>query len=267
MDQVEISHKDMEDINNNTLTFGLCAPEQPDNAVRQEFKVPQTLPTHVLPVDLKTLDKQLNKIHDEYEDYADSDSETDYADVDPSIPGQKYCLMSFVSPPITTYEKLAIIYVNDFLKEYLPEIGAHIDYIKVMSRYEQWKIDHPHIMRKLGIAEFGTPGYEGYVKFRGVFRGVHEAKEYSKKLQDEKFNIMIGKVGWWLPFSGKKEDAVNQETSNKLLNTMIKRRLENQKKASALHVYRQEMAKLQQQEKINSNVKKMKKLPLNIVKL
>jgi hypothetical protein len=67
------------------------------------------------------------------------------------------------------------------------------------------------------------------LKVRGVFDTLEEAKNRSEFLKkvDNKFNIFIGQVGVWCPWSPNPNDINNQEYSESQLNTLMKKYKEN----------------------------------------
>ena len=68
------------------------------------------------------------------------------------------------------------------------------------------------------------------IKVRGVFDTVEEARMRSEflKKQDKNFNIFIGQVGCWCPWSPNPDDLSNQEYSETQLNTLMKEYKKNQ---------------------------------------
>jgi hypothetical protein len=67
------------------------------------------------------------------------------------------------------------------------------------------------------------------LKVRGVFDTLDEAKNRSEFLKkvDNKFDIFIGQVGCWCPWSPNPNDLQNQEYSETQLNTLMKKYKEN----------------------------------------
>ena len=80
------------------------------------------------------------------------------------------------------------------------------------------------------------------IKVRGVFDTVEEAKMRSEflKKQDKNFNIFIGQVGCWCPWSPNPDDLSNQEYSETQLNTLMKEYKKNQESKDEIFEKRRE---------------------------
>ena len=80
------------------------------------------------------------------------------------------------------------------------------------------------------------------LKVRGVFDSIEEAKtrsEFIKKI-DNKFDIFIGEVGCWCPWSPNPNDLQNQEYAETQLNTLMKKYKENMESKDALFEQRKQ---------------------------
>ncbi len=80
------------------------------------------------------------------------------------------------------------------------------------------------------------------LKVRGVFDTIEEAKnrsEFLKKI-DNKFDIFIGQVGVWCPWSPNPNDLQNQEYSETQLNTLMKKYKENMQSKDILFEQRKQ---------------------------
>ena len=89
------------------------------------------------------------------------------------------------------------------------------------------------------------------IKVRGVFDTIEEAKNRSEFLKkvDDKFDIFIGQVGCWCPWSPHPSDLENQEYGETQLNTLMKKYKENMDS-------KDEVFEKRKQEAINSSSNK-----------
>lgn len=177
-----------------------------------------------------------------------STKEVDYLDEDKQIRGQNYVLMSFISPENVLKDKEAF-YFSKFLDQFgkdmntlfsgilakYPDSKELIDSVKANHSYiedakemdEQYKffksLKSSDIEAEfLKNNEFKT-SMRG-IKIRGVFDTIEEAKSRSEfiKKYDNKFDIFIGQVGCWCPWSPNPNDLESQEFSETQLNTLMK---------------------------------------------
>lgn len=182
-----------------------------------------------------------------------STKETDYLDEDKKIRGQNYVLLSFISPEDVILNKECFFF-SRFIKQFSTDMTTLFN--GIVSKYpdskeliDSLKGNHSYIFddKELGeqynfyksvhssemeseyhrINNFQT-SIRG-IKVRGVFDTVQEAKnrsEFLKKI-DDKFDIFIGEVGCWCPWSPNPNDLENQEFSETQLNTLMKQYKEN----------------------------------------
>jgi hypothetical protein len=179
--------------------------------------------------------------------------EIDYLDEDKPIRGQNYVLLSFVSPEDVILNKEAY-YFSRFLQQFSKDMGTLFN--GLLSKYPDAKdlvdtvknnhlyISDPKEMDEQYRYFKSANSYEiesDYhrdnnfqttirgLKVRGVFDTLDEAKnrsEFLKKI-DNKFDIFIGQVGCWCPWSPNPNDLQNQEYSETQLNTLMKKYKEN----------------------------------------
>lgn len=182
-----------------------------------------------------------------------STKEVDYLDVDKKIRGQNYVLLSFISPDDVIANKESYYFskfLNQFgkdmntlfdgLKSKFPESKEMIDTIKSNHIYlsdekemnEQYKffksVNSTDIESDYHRDNNFQTSVRG-IKVRGTFDTVDEAKnrsEFLKKI-DNKFDIFIGEVGCWCPWSPNPNDLQNQEYAETQLNTLMKKYQEN----------------------------------------
>jgi len=182
-----------------------------------------------------------------------STKEMDFLDEDKPIRGQNYCLLSFLSPEDTLANKEAY-YFSRFLtnfgrdmktlldnlenkysesKELIETIRTNHAYLfdtkEMNEQYKFYKSVNSEEVEKDFYRENNFTTCVRGIKVRGVFDTVEEAKnrcEFLKKL-DNKFDIFVGQVGCWCPWSPNPNDLQNQEYSETQLNTLMKQYKKN----------------------------------------
>ena len=177
-----------------------------------------------------------------------STKETDYLDEDKPIRGQNYVLLSFVSPEDVLMNK-EVYYFNKFLDQFGKDMKTLLD--GIASKYPESKdlVDtvqqnHSYVFNAKDLNEqynfFKSVNFNDIessfhrdnnfittmrgIKVRGVFDTMEEAKNRSEFLKraDNKFNIFIGQVGCWCPWSPNPDALENQEYAETQLNTLMK---------------------------------------------
>ena len=182
-----------------------------------------------------------------------STKDFDFLDEDKPIRGQNYVLLSFLSPEDTLVNKEAFYFTRflnqfgkdmttlfDGLRAKFPESKDMIDTIHNNHKYlsdpiemnEQYKffksVNSSEIEADFHRDNNFQTSIRG-IKVRGTFDTVEEAKnrsEFLKKI-DNKFDIFIGQVGCWCPWSPNPNDLQNQEFGETQLNTLMKKYKEN----------------------------------------
>jgi hypothetical protein len=182
-----------------------------------------------------------------------STKEVDYLDEDKPIRGQNYVLVSFVSPEDVIVNKEAY-YFSRFIEQFgkdmntlftgiqakYPDAKDLIDTVKnnhlyisdVNEMQEQYKFFKSTNSADIEADYHRDNNFQTTIrglKVRGVFDTLEEAKNRSEFLKkvDNKFNIFIGQVGVWCPWSPNPNDINNQEYSESQLNTLMKKYKEN----------------------------------------
>jgi hypothetical protein len=182
-----------------------------------------------------------------------STKEMDYLDEDKPIRGQNYCLLSFLSPETTLvnkenyyFSKFTNKFGNDMKslldnlenkypdsKELVETIRTNHSYLfdvkELDEQYKFFKSIHSEEIEKDFYRENNFQTSMRGIKVRGVFDTIDEAKnrcEFLKKL-DNKFDIFIGQVGCWCPWSPNPNELENQEYSETQLNTLMKQYKKN----------------------------------------
>ena len=194
-------------------------------------------------------------------------TEEDFLEVDQPIPGQSYVCLSFVSPEKTIVNKEQWMFYNyhqyvigeyhkifQNLTEKMLESGddtvpvtSVVDLMKRMKRvfdvnqveYEKWKEltedfrfrEGDALGRKFDEQNNFQTSVRG-VKVRGVDDTYREAEIRSKVLQrmDNRFDVFIGQVGYWLPWHPDVNKIQDQEYINDELNTLVKEYKNNESK-------------------------------------
>jgi hypothetical protein len=182
-----------------------------------------------------------------------STKEVDYLDEDKPLRGQNYVCLSFISPEDILADKEVYAfgkYLSQFSKDFstmldmliqkypddkdlltsLRENNGHIykndelqEQYRFFRRTNSAEIDREFLEKN----DFKT-SVRG-IKVRGSFETLKEAQiraEVLKKMGD-KFDIFIGQVGCWCPWSPNPEDLENQEYAETQLNTIMKKYREN----------------------------------------
>jgi len=182
-----------------------------------------------------------------------STKEVDFLDEDKPIRNQNYCLLSFLSPEDVLINK-ETYYFSKFLDKFGKDMDTLlnnlalkyqdskdlIETIKTNHSYifsykemdEQFKffksVNSDEIEKDFHKENNFTTSIRG-IKVRGVFDTIDEAKnrcEFLKKI-DNKFDIYIGQVGCWCPWSPNPNDLQDQEYSETQLNTLMKQYKKN----------------------------------------
>ena len=182
-----------------------------------------------------------------------STKEVDFLDEDKPIRNQNYCLLSFLSPEDvlknkeayyfsrfidkfgkdmkTLFDNLANKYPDD--KDIISGICDNHSYLfdnkEMNDQYKFFKsVNSADIDNDFHRENNFNTSIRG-IKVRGVFDTIDEAKnrcEFLKKV-DNKFDIFIGQVGCWCPFSPNPNDLENQEYAETQLNTLMKQYKKN----------------------------------------
>ncbi len=182
-----------------------------------------------------------------------STKEADYLDEDSPLRGQNYVCLSFISPEeilankdVWVFERymeavggeikglldgLEAKYPDD--KELVKTMRDNYGYLftknQMQEHFRFFKDFHGEKLEKeFHEANNFRTSVRG-IKVRGVFDTLQEAQkraEYLKK-QGDKFDIFIGQVGVWCPWSPNPSDIQNQEYTETQLNTIMKQYKEN----------------------------------------
>jgi hypothetical protein len=163
----------------------------------------------------------------------------DFLDVDQTIPGQKYCVLSFLSPEKILKHKESFLN-TEFLKwlcdqsEFLDNVvlkgdKTRLNYELVKEKYDDFifsneeNLDNTfHEMQNFKTTVRG-------IKVRGVYSTQKEAEVRCKVLQRlyKRDNVFLGQVGYWLPWDPNPERVENTEYLEPELNKLMKQYKEN----------------------------------------
>lgn len=182
-----------------------------------------------------------------------STKEVDFLNEDPIIRNQNYCLLSFLSPEDVLMNKEAY-YFKRFMDNFAKDMKSLLDnlenkYQDDKDLFETIRNNHAYIFDNKEMDEqykfyksaYGSEIERDFhkdnnfmtsirgIKVRGVFDTIDEAKnrcEFLKKI-DNKFDIFIGQIGCWCPWSPNPNDLENQEYSETQLNTLMKQYKKN----------------------------------------
>jgi hypothetical protein len=178
----------------------------------------------------------------------------DFLDVDDSIPGQKYVLISFISPE-STIEQRELFTMNKFLKAIFTKVNEKgLDKVNVMETsadvkqkrggyrdpdegyqfpsqfkdfvesYEDFKYtNEDKIKDDFNDMNKNQCSVRG-VKVRGVYDDYHTAKVKADRLhkRDRNFHIWVAQVGYWLSWdpTGDPKD-IDEVWANEQLNDLM----------------------------------------------
>ena len=157
-----------------------------------------------------------------------TEEKTDFLDVDPAIPGQNYCCISFVSPEDMIKQKELFIMKN-FVKDYL---NNNIDINNFEDEYENFCFKNRENLEKTFNENNDYKCSTRGVKIRGTYESYKEAELRAKVLQklNNSHNVFVGQVGYWLPWDPNADSIADQEYSEAELNELMKSYKENQEK-------------------------------------
>jgi hypothetical protein len=182
-----------------------------------------------------------------------STKETDYLDEDAPIRGQNYVCLSFLSPEEVLRNKEAWIFerymsaVGNELKTMLDTLSAKYPedkgiFTTLLENYNYLYTpdlmqDHYRFFKQFHGEKLETEFHElnqfqttvRGIKVRGVYDTIKEAQHRAEllKKKGDKFDIFIGQVGVWCPWSPNPNEIQEQEYAETQLNTVMKQYKEN----------------------------------------
>ena len=180
-------------------------------------------------------------------------SETDFLDEDEKIRNQNYVCLSFLSPAEVLENKEAF-YFSKFIESFSKEMNTLLDNLSEKFPVEKEllntvKTSNKHIFDHKEMDEqykfFKSNNYDEIekdfhannsfktsiqgIKVRGVYDTIEQARKRCDvlKKKDTYFDIYVGEVGCWMPFSPNPTSIEDQEYGEEQLNTLMKKYKEN----------------------------------------
>jgi hypothetical protein len=205
--------------------------------------------------------------------------EVDYLDEDKPIRGQNYVCLSFVSPEDVIRNK-EIYYLEKYLSKFSKDVVDLFDNL-ILKFPESEEIikhvreNHEHLFKGvelesdfkffkqqssekiekeyLEMNDFQT-SIRG-IKVRGVFESLKEAQTRAELLRrfGDKFDIFVGQVGVWCPWSPNADDIQEQEYAETQLNTLVKNYRDNMTLRDEFYAKRKDEKIAEAQDKIQKN--------------
>jgi hypothetical protein len=205
-----------------------------------------------------------------------STKEIDYLDEDKPIRGQNYVCLSFISPEDVIRNK-EVFYLERYMSKFSKDIKDLFE--NLLQKYPEEKdllkqirenhqhffdgetLEHDFKFFKNQTAEVIEKEYleandfqtsiRG-IKVRGVFETLKEAQVRAELLrrQGDKFDIFVGQVGVWCPWSPNPDDLQNQEYAETQLNTLVKNYRDNMNLRDEFYAKRKEEKIADAQEKL-----------------
>ena len=190
----------------------------------------------------------------------------DVLDEDPSIAGQKFTCMSFLSPE-KILEKRELFLFDRFIEQWdfsksMSKFGDFINFISykynlnvenLMNDYNEFCKEEQQMLREGGVSDDFQNFLDNHeeklneqfqrehafqtsvrgVKSRGNFGTQEEAEQYCKKLRekDPNHDIFVAPVGIWLPWDPNAYKTGRVEFMEDELNKLHQEKIKNEKKA------------------------------------
>jgi len=193
----------------------------------------------------------------------DEDGIVDYLDEDPELPNQRYCIVSFISPEkviaqkndyyfskfiqwmdydwkvkgvehfVAYLSKKYSINIDDIMKDFREFEKTHKEDIKktdVPEQYQVFLLKHEKELQERFDKDNNFQCNIRGVKVRRAFPSYEEAQLWCKVLQRKypKDNLMIGRMGCWLPWEPSEHLMENVEYANTQLNEIMRKYKENE---------------------------------------
>lgn len=172
----------------------------------------------------------------------DNSINEDFLEVDPKIPGQNFCCLSFVSPDKVIKQK-EVTFVTKFLehlfngddqytidmREKMTKQEEKVSYEDVKKFYEDWKYSRNDKLEAEFYEQNDFRTTMRGLKIRGTYDTHKEASVRAQVLRrkDPSFNVFVGQVGSWLPWDPECDKIQEQEYQEQMLNDLVKKYKEN----------------------------------------
>lgn len=194
-----------------------------------------------------------------------NEDKEDYLEVDKPVPGQNFTCVSFLSPDKVLKKKEEFVFYHYHrckTLEHSKRLKSNME--SLMKKVEDGKVklaDVVHLKKNMDKGfDLDTISFQEWkekyedflfskgqevgkvfdqsnkfqtsvrgVKIRGTYDTYREAEVRAKVLQkiDPLFDVFVGQVGYWLPWSPDTNLMDNQEHANEDLNTLMKQKKEN----------------------------------------
>ena len=194
-------------------------------------------------------------------------SETDLLDEDKPIRGQNFVCLSFLSPEDVLHDKEVFTFskftasfskqVDDLftsLKTKYPDDAGSLDTIRenhahifsaneMQDQYKFFKEVHNDAINKDFSEKNSFRTNVRGIKVRGVFDTLKEAQVRADVLKrmGDKFDIFVGQVGCWCPWSPYPGDLEDQQYAETQLNTLMSKYKDNMQHRDELYAERKDM--------------------------
>jgi len=194
---------------------------------------------------------------------SNSEEVDDFLDVDSNIPGQQYCILSFLSPE-NVLKKKEVYFNSEFLK-WLCEQSDFLEHSLIKG--DKTKLNYDSVKEKYDDFIFANEerlenefhALENFrttvrgIKVRGVYATQREAEVRCKVLQrlHKRDNVFLGQVGYWLPWDPSPERVENTEYLEPELNNLMKQYKEN---AAKRDIYYQEQKESQLKDRVKQKI-------------
>lgn len=205
-----------------------------------------------------------------------STKEIDYLDEDKPIRGQNYVCLSFISPEDVIRNK-EVYYLEKYVHKFANDVkflfeNMLLKYPEQADMLKQIRENHLHLCdgeelekdfkffkqtsaEKLEQEYLEKNNFQTSIrgiKVRGVFETLKEAQVRAELLrrQGDKFDIFVGQVGVWCPWSPNPDDLQEQEYAETQLNTLVKNYRDNMNLRDEFYAKRKEEKIADAQEKL-----------------
>lgn len=190
--------------------------------------------------------------------------ECDFLEQDAPIRGQNYVCMSFVSPEDVIQDKEQFVF-QEFMKKFASDM--HFMFDSLRNRFEGDRVvseiltaveqthdyihdvnalkEHYNVFKSINGERLDSEyskanGFRTSIrgiKIRGSYESMEEARNRAAAIRrvDDKFDVFVGEVGCWCPWSPDPADIKDQEHAESQLNTMVKQYRENQELSIKMH--------------------------------
>jgi hypothetical protein len=196
----------------------------------------------------------------------------DFLDQDPTIRGQKYVCLSFLSPEDVIKQK-DIYFLERFLGdmskemvqlwnttcevykenvdfvESLNKLKEKYDYLfdddRIRDEFNSYKSKNNEDLESAYLEKNNFQTTIRGIKVRGSYDTMREAEIRAQviKRMDNVHNVYIAEVGCWCPWAPNPDDITNQEYAESSLNTLMKSYVKNHSDKDEFYLQRKETLK------------------------